>query len=239
MVIKMLAVVTGASRGIGRLLVERLIKKGYRVVGIARSREALEELKSKFGDSFEYIAQDLAKENVEKDIKDALEDLGVAKVDVLVNNAGFGVVKPLLEHSEEELQKLFRVLTISPILMTKELLPFMQEGAKVVMVLSGVAFVRIPEMSAYGAAKAGLHYLSLTLSEELREKGIKVIRVYPKQVATPFWNKTPKGAIPPEQVADAIMRAIEKEKEEVFVPGYLKVMKYTPRWPALTYKFEF
>ncbi|WP_435372002.1 SDR family NAD(P)-dependent oxidoreductase [Thermococcus alcaliphilus] len=70
--------------------------------------------------------------------------------------------------------------------MTRELLPLMQSGSKVVMVLSGVAFVRTPEMSAYGAAKAALHYLSLTLSEELRENGIKVIRVYPKQVATPF-----------------------------------------------------
>ncbi|WP_175059104.1 SDR family oxidoreductase [Thermococcus sp. 2319x1] len=235
----MLAVVTGASKGIGRLLVERLIKKGYQVVGIARSREALEELKARFGDSFEYVVQDLAKENAEKDVKEALEDLGVNRVDLLINNAGFAVKKPLLEHNEEDLQKLFRVLAISPVLMTKELLPFMHRGGKVVMVISGVAFVRTPEIPAYGAAKAALHYLSLTLSEELREKGIKVIRVYPRQVATPFWDKTPKGAIPPEQVADAIMRAIEKEKEEVFVPGYIKVAKYLPRWPALTYRFEF
>ncbi|EHR78082.1 oxidoreductase [Thermococcus litoralis DSM 5473] len=235
----MLAVVTGASRGIGRLLVERLIKKGYQVVGIARSREALEELKARFGDSFEYVVQDLAQNGAEREVKKALERLGVDKVDLLINNAGFAVKKPLLEHGEEELQKLFRVLTISPVLMTKELLPLMQSGSKVVMVLSGVAFVRTPEIPAYGAAKAALHYLSLTLSEELRENGIKVIRVYPKQVATPFWDKTPKGAISPEQVADAIIKAIENGREEVFVPGYIKVAKYLPRWPALTYRFEF
>jgi len=235
----MLAVVTGASRGIGRLLVERLIKKGYQVVGIARSREALEELKARFGGSFEYVVLDLAQNGAEREVKKALEELGVDKVDLLINNAGFAIKKPLLEHGEEELQKLFRVLTISPVLMTKELLPLMQSGSKVVMVLSGVAFVRTPEMSAYGAAKAALHYLSLTLSEELRENGIKVIRIYPKQVATPFWDKTPKGAISPEQVADAIIKAIENGREEVFVPGYIKVAKYLPRWPALTYRFEF
>lgn len=55
-----------------------------------------------------------------------------------------------------------------------------------------------------------------------------------------FWKgKIPKGSIEPEQVADAVLNGIKKNKREVFVPGYLKLIKYLPNWPVFTYRFKY
>ncbi|ASJ04049.1 SDR family NAD(P)-dependent oxidoreductase [Thermococcus barossii] len=232
------ALVTGATGGIGRFLVKGLIENGYHVIGVARSEEKLEELGS-LG-NFDYIVADLREGKASRVVRDGLEELGIKRLDVLINNAGFGILKPLLEQTEDELEEIFRVNTIAPVALTKGLLDLIPQGGKVVIVLSGVVFVNVREFPSYGASKAALHYLSVNLERELVKRRITLIRVYPKQVSTPFWNgRVPKGALCPEDVAKAIMKAIESGKREVFVPGYMKLVKYLPRWPVFTYRFKF
>ncbi|NJE09671.1 SDR family oxidoreductase [Thermococcus sp. MAR1] len=232
------ALITGATGGIGRLLVEALVGRDYRVIGVARNEERLKELQS-LG-NFDYIVADLRERNVPKVIRSELGNLGVERLDVLINNAGFGILKPLVEQSEDELEEIFRVNTIVPVTLTRELLDLIPRGGKVVMVLSGVVFVNVRDFPSYGASKAALHYLSVNLEHELEKNGITLIRVYPKQVSTPFWNdKVPKGALHPKEVVSAIFTAIEKNKREVFVPSYLKLVKYLPRWPVFNYRFKF
>ncbi|NJE84959.1 SDR family NAD(P)-dependent oxidoreductase [Thermococcus sp. CX2] len=235
------ALVTGASGGIGRLLVKGLVKRGYFVIGVGRNEKALEELKS-LG-NFDYIVADLSKRGAAKEIRDELKQKEIEQLDLLINNAGFAVAKPLLEQSEEELEGLFRVNIIAPVLLTKELLDMIPRDGKVVFVISAAAFVNTVDLPSYGAMKAALHYMVLNFERELKDKGIHVIRVYPKQVKTAFFTRNdlayPKGSIEPKDVADAILRAIEKNRSEVFVPSYVKAVKYLPGWPVFDYKFKF
>ena len=237
----MIALVTGATGGIGRLLVKALIDEGYRVVGVGRRREKLEELKA-LGD-FDYIVADLSEPNSTKRIAKALRELGIGELDLLVNNAGYAIRKPLLEHSDEELERLFKVNVLVPVELTRELLPLLKPGSTVVFVISGVAFVNVPELPSYCAAKGALHYLAVNLERELKERGIRVMRVYPKQVKTEFFTRNnvpyPKGSIEPEDVVRAIIKGLRKGKREVFVPGYLKLVKYLPNWPVFTYRFKY
>ncbi len=235
------ALVTGATGGIGRLLVRALIEKGFHVVGVGRRKERLEELKS-LG-NFSYIVADLSEPNVARKIADSLGEFGVKRLDVLVNNAGYAIRKPLLDHTDEELENLFKVNALAPVELTRKLLPLLGEGSTVVFVISGVAFVNVPELPSYCAAKGALHYLTVNLERELKDRGIQVMRVYPKQVKTEFFTRNnmpyPKGSIEPEDVVKAIMRGLEKGKREVFVPGYLKLIKYLPNWPVFTYRFRY
>ncbi|WP_258085003.1 SDR family NAD(P)-dependent oxidoreductase [Thermococcus thermotolerans] len=233
------ALVTGATGGIGRLLVEGLIERDYRVIGVARNEEKLRELQERLS-AFEYIIADLSKEEFPGTILRGLESLGVQKIDLLINNAGLAVRKPLLEHSGEELENLFRVNALAPVELTNAVLPMLQKGSTVVFIISGVAFINVPEIPSYCASKGALHYLAVNLEKELLDRGIRVMRVYPKQVKTGFWNgKVPKGSIEPEEVARAVFKGLEKGKREVFVPGYLKLVKYLPNWPVFTYRFKY
>ncbi|WP_456422237.1 SDR family NAD(P)-dependent oxidoreductase [Thermococcus sp.] len=235
------ALVTGATGGIGRPLVRALIERGYHVVGVGRRKERLEKLKS-LGD-FDYIVADLSENNVAEKIADSLIALGVDKLDVLINNAGYAIRKPLLEHSDKELGNIFKVNALVPVELTRELLPFLKEGSTVVFVISGVAFVNVPELPSYCSTKGALHYLAINLERELKDRGIRVMRVYPKQVKTEFFTRNgvpyPKGSIEPEQVVRAIVNGLEKGKREVFVPSYLKLVKYLPNWPVFTYRFRY
>ena len=231
------ALVTGSTGGIGRLLVKGLIERGYRVVGVGR-RKPPEELSSL--DGFSYVTADLGESGAHKHIADSLHRMNVTRLDLLINNAGYAIRKSLLEHTDEELENLFNVDTLVPIELTRELLPFLEEGSTVVFVISGVAFVNVPELPSYCAAKGALHYLAVNLERELRVRGIHVMRVYPKQVRTGFWNwRVPKGSIEPAAVAGAILDGIERGRHEVFVPGYLKLLKYLPNWPVFTYRFKY
>ncbi|WP_297503252.1 SDR family oxidoreductase, partial [Thermococcus sp.] len=124
---------TGATGGIGRLLVEGLVGRGYRIVGVARNGEKLRELQEKLP-AFEYIIADLSKEDFPGTILEELERLGVERVDLLINNAGLAVRKPLLEHSREELENLFRVNTLAPVELTRMLLPVLPKGSTVVFI---------------------------------------------------------------------------------------------------------
>ncbi|WP_209476569.1 SDR family NAD(P)-dependent oxidoreductase [Thermococcus stetteri] len=233
------ALVTGATGGIGKLLVEGLVERGYRVVGVARNEEKLRELQERL-QAFEYIVADLTAEDFPSTILKGLERLGVQNIDLLINNAGLAVRKPLLEHSEVELENLFRVNALAPVELTRAVLPMLPKGSSVVFIISGVAFVNVPEIPSYCAAKGALHYLTVNLENELRVRGIHIMRVYPKQVKTGFWNgKVPKGSIEPERVARAVLKGLEKGKREVFVPGYLKLVKYLPNWPVFTYRFKY
>ncbi len=233
------ALLTGATGGIGELLVEGLLERNYRVVGVARNLEKLRELQEKLP-AFEYIVTDLTGEDFPSTILEGLERLGVQKIDLLINNAGYALRKPLLEHSGEELENLFRVNALSPVELTNAVLPMLPKGSTVVFIISGVAFINVPEIPSYCASKGALHYLAVNLEKELLDRGIHVMRVYPKQVKTGFWNgKVPKGSIEPEDVARAVFKGLEKGKREVFVPGYLKLVKYLPNWPVFTYRFKY
>lgn len=237
----MRAVVTGASSGIGKALCLEICDRfsGSRVLGVARREEPLKELSAKLGGCFDYVVADLSEPgNLDAVFRKAQANLG--RVDLLVNNAGFGLYRGLLEHSDEELLSMAAVNFVAPISLTRKLLPLLHSGSAVVNVLtSGLHFLML-RLPAYGATKIALHYATEALRRELKPKGIKVVSVYPGVVDTEFHRRA--GASPPswvkpvkpEQVAEAILEAVAKGKERVYVPWYTSLARvFGPLLPAL------
>jgi short-subunit dehydrogenase len=221
------ALVTGASSGIGRALAVRLLDKGYTVLGIGRNEEQLKELASKYT-GFTYMVADLSNpENIEK-IKNKVAS-SFSPLDLLVNNAGYGQKKKITEMAQQEITSMVNVNFVAPLLLINSLLPYMPQGSTVVNVVTAGIFVLMRQLPLYGATKIALHYASKALRNELRQKGINLVQVYPGLINTNFHPRAglPEATRgePPEKVADAIIKAIEKKKKEVFVPGYLAILK--------------
>ncbi|NPA05193.1 MAG: SDR family NAD(P)-dependent oxidoreductase [Crenarchaeota archaeon] len=223
-----LAVVTGASSGIGAELSRRLCRMGWRVIGAARSADKLNALREELGECFTPLTVDLADPSSLERITAAVEEHG-GRLGLLVNNAGYAIAKPLHMHTPRELEDIFLVDAIRPIQLTIRLLEYMPRGSTIVNVITAGVHVRMRSLPSYGAAKIALMYASMMLREELEEKGIHLIEVYPGPVKTRFFEragmKTPKWASTPEKVAEEIIKAIEKRKKTVYIPAPLAILR--------------
>lgn len=218
------AVVTGASRGIGRFIVKELCNKGWRVLGIARSSVDLESLRNELKGCFDYVTADLSDLNSIDTVVNAVRDR-FSNIHLLVNNAGAGLYKGVFEHNVGEVAGLVNLNMVTPVVLTIKLLPYMPKGSTVVFVITAAVFVAFRKLPVYGAAKAGLHYLVKIIGKELEEKGVNVIRVYPGYVDTDFhirggYRGGGRG-VKPEVVAKKIVEAVEKRKKVVYTPWYM------------------
>jgi len=218
------ALVTGASSGIGEHVTRELVSRGYHVVGVARREHKLRKLKEELGDSFTYIVKDLADSDAPAFIAGHVKGK-FQKLDVLVNNAGFAVFKPVIEHSLEEVEEIFLVNAVRPAQLVIALKELLRPGSVVVNIVTPAAFALTPRLATYTASKAALHVLSAALERELESRGVRVVRVYPGATATEFFERagarTPRFAVRPETVAKKVVACVEKGCGEVFVPGLL------------------
>lgn len=223
-------VVTGASSGIGKAFCELVLsyRKDVKILGVGRNEVPLNELKLKYGGRFDYVIADLSKmDDVYKVVNEVGKRLG--HVNVLLNNAGFGIYKDVLSHQDEEITSLLNVNLIAPYILTRELVKYMDKGSSVVNVLTAGIYVLMIKLPVYGASKLALHYITEVLRRELRSKGILVISVFPGIINTEFHRraglKEIRGGIPADAVAKAILKALGSGKKEVYVPWYLKILK--------------
>jgi NAD(P)-dependent dehydrogenase (short-subunit alcohol dehydrogenase family) len=179
----MLTLVTGASRGIGKSAVESLAESGKDVIAVSRTPfENILSLPSRV----HYIQADLsAPEGLEK-IKEVVRQSG-KKISALIHNAAVLINKPFSEISGTELEAVFRVNVFAPFYLTQRLLPFMEEGAHVVMISSmgGITgSVKFPGLSAYSSSKAALAVLAECLAVELKDRKIFFNSLHPGAVQT-------------------------------------------------------
>lgn len=223
------AIVTGASKGIGRSLVSKLCSSGWRVIGVARDRADLEELTYKYPGSFGYIIADLSEPRGVEQVAKKLSELDMHTLDLLVNNAGAGLYKRILDHSIDEIERIVYLNFIAPLLLTKTLLPFMNRESIVVYVVSAIVHVASKELPVYGAAKLGLHYAIKILRGELAERGIHVLTVYPGYVKTRFHASAGKidfsKGVTPDYVAEKIIEAIQRKKKVLYVPIWVSLAR--------------
>jgi short-subunit dehydrogenase len=222
----MLWIVTGASSGIGLELTKMLCLKGFRVIGVARNRERLESVRSELGNCFNYVVADLSTVDGISKVADSVKGFGL--IDVLVNNAGFGLYRRVLDYSVEDFVSMTMTNFVAPIALTRELLPYMGKGSAVVMVITAGVHVAMKDLPVYGATKIALHYVSKVLRRELSERGIHLVEVYPGLIRTEFHERAGRrvsGGVPPEKVAKAIIEAVEKRKKVVYVPRYLALIR--------------
>jgi NAD(P)-dependent dehydrogenase (short-subunit alcohol dehydrogenase family) len=208
-------VVTGASRGIGRAIAVRLASAGRELILHGRDADALAATAAAVearGAEARVVTGDLA---VPTDVDRLVDVASAGAVDVLVNNAGSAVVKPLAEVGLEEWERSLALNVTAPFLLVRGLLPRLKAGSSVVNLLSVAARRGFPGWSAYCAAKFALEGFSQSLREEVRGRGIRVINVYPSATDSGLWDGI-SGVWPrermldPERVAGAVAFALEQ-----------------------------
>ena len=207
------AMITGASQGLGRALALAYAKEGAQVVVNSRSEESIrpvaEEAESTSAEVLA-LAADVSKSvDVEKLVGAAVERFG--KIDVLVNNAGvLGPRVAIVEYPEDEWRQVIDANLTGPFLVSKAVIPHMPEGGSIVNVVSGVSIEGRPEWGAYAVSKFGVEGLTQILAAELKERGIRVNAVDPGGMRTEM-----RAAAYPEE--DPMTRITPEENTEVFL----------------------
>ncbi|SFC53385.1 Short-chain dehydrogenase [Microbulbifer thermotolerans] len=178
------ALITGCSTGIGRELALALHRRGTIVIATARRPESLQEL-ADLG-----IATEALDVNSQADINRVVHALKTAygRLDILINNAGFGQMGPLLELDTRTLENQFRTNVFAPMALIRACAPLMKsERRGLICNIGSVSGVMpTPFSGAYCASKAALHTLSDVLRLELRPFGIRVMTVQPGAIASEF-----------------------------------------------------
>ncbi|MHC1945134.1 SDR family oxidoreductase [Bradyrhizobium sp. UFLA06-06] len=203
------ALVTGASSGIGALYADRLARRGYDLILVARNRERLDglarRLSAETGRSIEIVAADLSKRGDVSRIESILRsNTGIS---VLVNNAGVGATAPLLASDVDKMSDLIALNVDALMRLTYAAVPgFVARGGGTVVNIASVVGVA-PEMlnGVYGGSKAFVLALTQSLQHELKDKNIRVQAVLPGATATEFWDVagTPVEHLPGEIVMKA------------------------------------
>ncbi|MGB3542524.1 SDR family oxidoreductase [Rubrivirga sp.] len=216
------AIVTGASRGIGLALSRQLVDAGAHVAGFARSGDDLARVAETLGDRFEPVVCDVTDAAATKEAVDGVAERH-GRLDVLVNNAGLGRFDDVdaLEVDEWDVQIDTNLSGVFHC--TRAAVPYMKaQGERrakdetagfVVNVASIAGLVGNPKLSAYNATKFGLRGFSDSIMKELRPHGIKVSCLYPGSVDTGFGADAGHSANPnamsPESIAAAILHVLE------------------------------
>jgi short-subunit dehydrogenase len=217
------ALVTGASAGIGREFARELSARDYEVILVARRRERLEELASELPGTAHVVTCDLGREAGE--LSGKVAELGV-DVDLLVNNAGFGTAGRFLELDPDKHRELVRLNCEALVTLTHAFLPGMVERGRggIINIASTAGFQPLPYEAVYSASKAFARTFSDALRQELRRTGVRVLAVHPGPVPTEFSEVSghePPGNVPrvdARQVAAESLDAFERGRRSI-VPG--------------------
>jgi short-subunit dehydrogenase len=234
------ALVTGASSGIGLATTRALTARGACVAVVGRSRERLEA-----------IARELGPECVAPFPLDVRDRAGLAglprlvvdrfgRLDVIVHSAGVNHRGAVSGRTAEELAEILDANLVAPVLLTRAALPLLADGGAIVMVASLAGKVPVPHEATYSASKAGVRAFARALDHELRQRAIRVSTVCPGPVDTAFLGDV--HVVPDlvfsqpmstaERVADAVLRAIESggEIDVPMLSGKLATLSYlSPR----------
>ena len=213
------AVVTGASRGIGRAVARAFACAGARVVMIARGADALRREAEPLGAL--PIACDVADAAaVDAALRRVRAELGAPSI--VVNNAGIFRLSRVEATTPDSLRETLEVNLVAPFLLTRAALPAMREAGRgdVVTIGSIADRATFPENAAYAASKFGARAVHQVLREELRGSGVRCTLVSPAPVDTALWDEvrpderegfTPRARmLRPEAVADAVLFAVTR-----------------------------
>ncbi|HJT37299.1 MAG TPA: SDR family NAD(P)-dependent oxidoreductase [Actinomycetota bacterium] len=228
--------ITGASRGIGREIAVAASKRGARVGLMARSKDELNEVLAACGGKGAIAVGDVGERAQTEAAMESLQrELGPA--DILVNNAGIGAYGRVTDTDVETIEKMMRVNYFGTVYATKAVLPGMIERRRghVVMIASIAGRIGAPLEAGYSASKFAMIGFAEALAFEIKRQGVGLSIIDPGPVEThfteargvPFAENTPKP-VKPEAVAHLVIRAVERNKMEKFIPSWLS--------PAYTFK---
>src|SRR5437588_12117681 len=180
--------ITGASRGIGRAIAEKLAAPDITLLLHGRDTVALAEtckaVQARCAGVVKLI-HDLA---TEKGVANLISQVGGDPLDILVNNAGIAVVKPFREITADEWKQTLGVNVTAPFLLMQHFAGQMPPGSSIVNILSIAAKTGFANWSAYCMSKFALEGLSQSIRAELRERCIRMINIYPAATDTEIWD---------------------------------------------------
>ncbi len=179
--------ITGINRGLGRDLAEALLQRGDRVAGTARKAAELDGLKAMHGEQLWTAALDLTDAGAIRSVVDrAFADLG--RIDVVVNNAGSGLVGAVEECTEEQIRHVLDTNLLGSILMVKAALPHLraQGGGRILQVSSALGQFALPGISLYVASKWGIEGFIESTAQDVAPFGIEATIFEPGQIRTDF-----------------------------------------------------
>lgn len=224
-------VITGASRGIGRACAVKLADQDSTLYLTGRDEKELGvscEMVEKLGAKAIPLVFDLS---VPQNVIIMADQIKTDKIDLLVNNAGIAIVEPLEEISLEVWQKTFDVNVTAPFLLTQKLLSKFPENSSVVNIISTAARIGYNNWSSYCMSKAALEGFMRSIREELRDKGIRVLNLFPGAVATEIWDDLgiefdKSKMMAADDIADAVVMAVKQPQRTVVEDIVLKSFNY-------------
>lgn len=235
-----IAIVTGASKGMGNSIAKKLAEDGANLILVARTEETLKDLVKNLGEgNHKYYVCDLSDfeqvvgltEKIAKDFE---------KIDVLINGAGIGVYKPIEEVSFDEWKKSFSIGLDAPFFLTQKLLPLLDKSEKsiVINIGSGMGVIPAAGRSVYCSLKFGLRGMTLSLAEEFKRTKVQFVLLTLGSVLTGFGPKTieekkneGKAYLTPEWVAERVSEIIKEDGKAVEYTFYPS--DYKEEWEAV------
>jgi short-subunit dehydrogenase len=181
-------VITGASKGVGLAITQRLVEEGHEVIGIGRQS-------TPFNNDVRYLSADLTVDSERDDVVKTIQH-HVKKIDVLINNMGMYIGKNCFDLSREESRQLMQTNFIAPADFTQQLLPLLQKGqAPLLIYLSSKSVKKQdqPNMGIYSASKAAVTAFANSIRTELNPQGIRVTVLHPNAVNT--WGASDQSGL--------------------------------------------
>lgn len=205
-----IAIVTGASSGLGREFVKQLDAGALGALDeiwvVARRAERLEALRRTCGTPVRPFCLDLTDPASFEVLEGALAETPTAEVALLINNAGFGTFGPVAGMRPQDGADMAKLLVLAPVELIYRTLPYLRAGSRIINVASVAAFLPQPKLAVYSAAKRFILDLSRSLDAELGEADIHVTALCPKFMHTEFLDQ------PGDQAAARAMSAIGFER---------------------------
>ena len=231
---RQVALITGASRGIGAATARELAQRGYALVLAARSAGPLELLAaelSRSGAPALPIPTDLrSPDDIQRLARLALAHFG--RVDVLIHNAGIGGDRPIAQIDDATVATIIDTNLRAPIELTRALLPGMldRRSGAIIFVASVVGHIGMPSSAIYSASKFGLRGFAHALRREVAQRGIAVSIISPGFIKTDMTRWMGDLPFPgPEIVAHTIADAIAYPRRELFVPRSYRLLVWLER----------
>lgn len=234
------ALVTGASAGIGREFARQLAAEGYRVIGVARREQQLQELVTELpGDGHAYIVADLGTlEGVQSVMREIQQD----RTHLLINNAGLSVFEPFYESELSAQHNILAVNCESMVMLAHTFLRQSEQGDALINLSSIVAFLPTPVQPMYSASKAFIASFSECLWEEQRKRGVYVMGLCPGVTQTDFILSASGGEADGQTLPQAMiqttaevvgeaLQALSARKKAIIVTGRInRLMLLMPRF---------
>lgn len=199
--------ITGASRGFGKLWAEALLRRGDKVAATARNLSDLDDLVAKYGDLVLPVQLDVNNRNEAFSSVQKVKD-HFGRIDVVINNAGFGLFGAIEEVTEQQARDQFETNFFGLLWITQAVLPILrkQEGGHIIQVSSFLGLITLPVLGIYNATKFAVEGLSETLATEVAEFGIKISLLEPNGYSTD-WASASAIQTEPMEHYDALKTA--------------------------------